>query len=526
MSKDMNEPVDTADAALTVKPLLTAQEAFPELERQFLAAKTEIWASFRIFDLDTRLRSSEGQAIGTTWLDLIAHRLRAGVSIHFALTDFDPNLAMPLHYGTWRSVRQFAAAREIAGEGARLQMHAMMHPSRVGIAPRAFFWPIILRKISHGFDALGTGDDRVRAQILETAAGLQGRLRLAPGGRSRVTAFPIPQMYPAIYHQKLAVFDRRSLFIGGIDLDERRYDDPKHQRPAAATWHDVSVVTSGACVADAQDHLEAQWEERPVPAPKQEFSDNPAFVRTMSRDGVNGFLRLSPAPRVQEIEDVHYELFAQAEHLLYIETQFFRHRPFARALARAARSRPDLHLIMMLPAAPENVAFEHARGADARFGEHLQAYCVRKVRRAFGTRALFGMPLRPVARYSEERDTTLGSDIIYIHSKIVIADDTRAIVSSANLNGRSMRWDSEAGVVISDHPTVAFLRRRLFEHWLVDDVPQSFFDLETAAPSWRKLAFTNAELPPAKRRGFIAPYNVKAAEEFGRNVPLMPEELV
>ncbi|MCE8441925.1 hypothetical protein, partial [Rhodovulum sulfidophilum] len=37
--------------------LLTAAEAYPALERAFLGARHSISASFRIFDLATRLRS-------------------------------------------------------------------------------------------------------------------------------------------------------------------------------------------------------------------------------------------------------------------------------------------------------------------------------------------------------------------------------------------------------------------------------------------------------------------------------------
>ncbi len=510
----------------SVRPLITAQEAFPELERQFLAARREIWASFRIFDLDTRLRSDEGGGVGETWLDLIVHTLRRGVAIHFALTDFDPHLAIPLHVGTWRSVRQFAAAGEIAGPN-RLRMKAMMHASRAGFVPRTAFWPLVLRKVAPALGKIDGGDPRKRAYILETAVGLRERVRFGEDAGMRVALMPRPELVPAIHHQKLAIFDRERLYIGGLDLDERRYDDPEHKRPAALTWHDVSVLTSGAdCVADAQAHLEAMWGLREPQPARAEPVGNPAFVRTVSRDGSDHVLRMSPRVDVREIEAAHFELFARAERLIYVETQFFRHRPFARALARAAETRPNLHLILMLPAAPEDVAFERNRGMDARFGEYLQARCVRRVTRAFGERVFFGMPLRPVERHSEERDTTLGSDIIYIHSKIAIADDARAIVSSANLNGRSMRWDTEAGVVISDAPTVSLLRRRLFAHWLPGDAGRELFDLETAGARWRELGRTNARLPPGRRRGFIAPYDVKAAEEFGQNLPLMPEELV
>ena len=116
---------------------MTAAEAYPVFERCVLNATTEIRMSFRIFDLRTRLRSAEAQEIGETWFDLIAHALRRGVTIHMILADFDPIAATQLHFGTWRSVRQFAFLAELAPVD-RLHVTAARHPARVG------FWPRLL----------------------------------------------------------------------------------------------------------------------------------------------------------------------------------------------------------------------------------------------------------------------------------------------------------------------------------------------------------------------------------------------
>ncbi|PZQ52617.1 MAG: phospholipase [Rhodovulum sulfidophilum] len=507
---------------LSVRPLVTAHEGFPELERLFLAAEREIWAGFRVFDLRTRLRSAEGRAIGATWLDLVVHRLRAGVRIHFILADFDPALATRLHRDTWRSVRQFAAAREIAG-GAGLRVLAVRQPARAGFAPRFVFWPLIMARLRRQLGALARKPEPDRREALRLSVGL--RPWLPEDGAPRARFAPMPNIYPATHHQKLAVFDRKTLFIGGLDLDERRYDDPEHDRPAEQTWHDVSVITAGAdCVAAAQAHLEALWGEKPIP--ERQTTGDPRFVRTLSRDGSRNPFRLSPKPWIRESEEEHRKLFATARQLIFIETQYFRHRPLAAALARLARREPRLELIMILPAAPEEVAFEKEPGLDARFGEYLQARCVRKVRRAFGPRAFIGMPLRPAPSPSEDRDAALGSEIVYVHAKVAIADDTLAMVGSANLNGRSMRWDTETGVVFGDRPSVATLRRRLFEHWLPEDAPPEAYDLATARATWAGIAAENARRPPRERRGFIVPYDVRPAEEFGQSVPLMPEEIV
>ena len=80
------------------------------MERAFLGAKKEAWASFRGFDLSTRLRSKEARAFGTTWFDLIVHVLKRGVALNFVLADFDPILAPELHCASWRSRRAFVAA--------------------------------------------------------------------------------------------------------------------------------------------------------------------------------------------------------------------------------------------------------------------------------------------------------------------------------------------------------------------------------------------------------------------------------
>jgi phospholipase D1/2 len=513
-SEESAEPV--------VRPLVTAFEAYPELERRFLAARTEIWAGFRVFDLRTKLRSPEGLEIGATWFDLILHRLRAGVAIHFVLADFDPILATSLHRGTWRSVRQFSVAREMAG-GAALRLLPMRHPAQAGIVPRSVFWPFVIARLRRQLGDLAKESAPTRREALTLAVGLRPWIKAEDVIGTRFA--PMPNIYPATHHQKLAVFDRKTLFIGGLDLDERRYDDHEHARPADQTWHDVSVVTESAdCVAAAQTHLEAFWGDAPTAPPQRE--GNPRFIRTLSRDGSRNPFELSPRSWFRESEKEHLRLYGAARQLIFIEAQYFRHRPLARALARLGRRNPALQLILMLPAAPEEVAFDKKPGLDARFGEYLQARCVRKIKRAFGSRAFIGMPLRQAPSRSEGRDAAHGSDIIYIHAKVSIADDAAAIVGSANLNGRSMRWDTEAGLVFDDHASVSNLRRRLFEHWLPRDAPPEAYDLATARETWARIAEENKARPPRERRGFVVPYDVRPAEAFGQTVPLLPEEIV
>ena len=183
-------------------------------------------------------------------------------------------------------------------------------------------------------------------------------------------------------------------------------------------------------------------------------------------------------------------------------------------------------MILILPAAPDDVAFEGATGLDARLGEFLQAKCLRILRRGFGRRVFIGGAAQPRRTRATGRAQLRGAPLIYIHAKVSIFDDALAIVSSANLNGRSLRWDTEAGVVLTDPGTIRDLRHRLMAHWLPKGAGVDFFDPRRAVQAWWALAARNAKLAPEKRRGFLLPYDVRLAEGFGRAFPLVPDEMV
>lgn len=508
---------------------MTAAEAYPVLERAFLSARAEIVAGFRVFDLKTRLRSPEALAIGTSWFDLVIHTLRRGVAIRIVLSDFDPVARPRLHRATWRTVRMFWAAADLAGPGARLVVVPSTHSAVAGIWPRLLFWPVVQSRLARVSGWLRRQLDAQRMAALREMPGVR-RMLAAKDALPRPRLFAVPPLSPATHHQKLAVFDAEAVYIGGLDLDERFYDTPDHRLPGHETWHDVQLMIRGPVAADARAHLEQFLgiiegsAAADPPAPERERL---RFVRTLSRRRKRGAWRfISPEPVVQEIEAAHAEWIARAEGLIYIETQYFRNRRMARRLAQAARERPGLKMILILPAAPDDVAFEGATGLDARLGEFLQAKCLRILRRAFGRRLFVGGAAQPRRTRARGRAQLKGAPLVYIHAKVSIFDDRAAIVSSANLNGRSLRWDTEAGVVMTDPQTVTDLRLRLMAHWLPEGAGPDFFDPERAMQAWWALAARNARLPPEKRRGFLMPYNLRSAEDFGRAFPLVPDEMV
>ena len=508
---------------------LTAAEAFPRLEDAFLNAKTEVWASFLVFDLETRLRSEAARAVGDTWFDLLVHVLRRGVAVHFFISDVDPIGRPQMHRDATRSLRRFCAAAEIAGPQARLKVTSARHPARVGAGIRLLIWPYIQKKLWRQTKDLNALPLANRTAMLRDMPGLAPYLRQRKDGRLFPRLLSLPPLFPAVHHQKMAVIDRHLLYIGGLDLDESRYDTPAHRRPGDQTWHDLQLSLTGPVVAEAQAHLEQFGAiiEGAVARPHQHL------LTTVSRSGRANPFCFGPKRHIFQIRAAHKKLAQQASRLIYLETQYFRDRHFALDLARRAREVPGLTMILILPAAPDDVAFEGNRSIDARYGEFCQARALKIIRRAFGPRLFVGAPAQsrrapaPDERHGDDaRDQHHGAPLVYVHAKVSVFDDAAAIVSSANLNKRSFYWDTEAGVHLSDTQDVAALRHRVMAHWLPKDAGHEEMALETAAAAWARIALRNTQLAPAQRRGFLLPHDFAAAEAFGQDLPFIPEEMV
>ncbi len=528
------EPATEKDtgAVRDVEIFIEAAETYPAMERAFLNAQTEIWASYRVFDLWTRLRSPEARALGDTWFDLLVHVLRRGVAVHIVLSDFDPVVAQELHCASWNARRAFVAAAELAGPKARLQVINAIHSARVGHIPRHMLWPRVQKRLRRIVDDLNQSDPARRARLLNCSPGLRPLVRQGKDGSLMARWWPPVDVAPASHHQKIAVFDRRLLCVGGLDLDERRYDDKGHHRRRDETWHDVQLFCTGPVVADAQAHLQgflsrvADRADKASDIEKRWESDS-HFLITLSRKRRGDWRHLSPRPVVRAILDRHLALIRRANNLIYLESQFFRDRGLAQALADAARENPGLGLVLVMPGAPEAVAFDSNPGSDARFGEYLQAKCLGIVEDAFQDRLALCSPVRPVSVDATGRDVLCGSPIIYVHAKVSIFDKSAAIVSSANLNGRSLHWDTEAGVLLDQPGVVQRLRRRIFDHWLgAGDDDDALRGLSGAAQAWKARAQANAACAPQDRTGLLVPYDPAPARRIGRPLPGVPDEMV
>lgn len=486
---------------------LTADEAYPAFERLVASAKREVLISMRIFDVATSLIS--GTVEGDTWADLIAQKVAQGISFNITISDFDPIARPDLHRYSWTCLEGLQIAAQSNPE--KMTAQVVMHPAKSAGAYGFIFSPLARQKLQAECGRLNDLSEQDRALQLNHMPLF--RQYIHEGDKLRPKRWVRPELNPATHHQKMAVVDGEKLYIGGLDLSPRRYDTLDHNQSADQTWHDIQVLTQGVIAQSARAHVLSFVD---VSKGKDPTPDTPGLLRTISRQA-EGF-RIGPKTHVSELEQAHLDLIANAENFIYIETQFLRSSVITDALVAAAGR--GVQAIIMMPAAPDDIAFDKNTGIDARLGEHMQAKCVDRLRAAFSERIFIGAPARPVEQYGS-RDTLDHAPIIYIHTKLIIADKKRAIVSSANLNGRSMRWDTEAGIELTQNEA-HHIFDRCCDHWFRGDAPQSMTD----SIHWTMAADENQSSAPENRAHFVLPYQVAPAKRMAFPFMFLPEEIV
>ncbi|WP_439534186.1 phospholipase D family protein [Polymorphobacter sp.] len=536
-------------------PLILACEMYPALERLALDAESTLFLAFRVFDPTTKTRSDEALALGLNdWTALIRHTVERGVIVRLLLTDFEPAFADQLHSASWRTFKVLREMAEHLSEDAleRMEMMIVQHPGEVGWALRQLLRipaGLGMRKALARLAGLDEDDPlSVRPGLWRYARDLRGTARYRRGGA--------PRLWPATLHHKFAVADARRGIIGGIDVNERRWETPAYDQPADESWHDISLAVDGPVAGDMAEHFRRLWNDalpryreitkfwmtgaereltvEPLDDMPEPFTPPPAvgkgkmqLLRTLSRRNRQPFAS-GPRREVRELMAAHRQLILSARDVLYIEAQFFRSRRAASWVVQAARRSSSLQIIIVLPQAPEEVAFDGGGNNPAhRHGEWQQSRALGYLRKRLGARVgLYALgrrkSLEPEEReFIATRGTAFGAGMIYVHAKLLIADDRAALVSSANMNGRSFSWDSELGVLWEQPDAVQAFRQRLWQQLLGEDLP-----LENAGARWREIAEANVALAPEDRQGFVLPYRYARVRRFGRPSWFVPDDLV
>ena len=275
-------------------------------------------------------------------------------------------------------------------------------------------------------------------------------LRLVRWAASKQIHFKLDGAHAAgaSHHHKIAVIDDALAFCGGIDMTADRWDTREHRpadehrrRPTTRRryepWHDATMAVDGAAAAALGELARERWKAaggEPIQAPSGESDPWPADLEADFSDVDVAIARTrggyEEGDAIREIEALYLDMIASAKRFVYAENQYFASRVVAEAIAKRLREPDPPEFVIVNPRSGQGWLDDSVMSpARARLLDMI---------RQCDTRGRFRM-FCPVNAAGED---------IYVHSKIMIADDVQLRVGSANLNNRSMGLDSECDLLI------------------------------------------------------------------------------
>lgn len=253
----------------------------------------------------------------------------------------------------------------------------------------------------------------------------------------------------ACHHQKIVVIDDSLAFCGGIDVTAGRWDtsehlsdDPRrtgHGGKSLPPWHDATTVISGPAANGLGKLARERWER----GHGAEITEKNRAGADIWPDGIEAAFENVPVAiartepptadhdAVAEIEALYLDMFAAAKNCIYLESQYFSSDGLAEALAARLIEKDGPDVIILNPEAAHGLIEDRAMHTPrSRLLRYLQDN-------------------DPHDRLRMVYPANARGEPIYVHAKICIIDDTALRLGSANLDRRSLGFDTECDVALS-----------------------------------------------------------------------------
>ncbi|KAK0132013.1 Phospholipase D1 [Merluccius polli] len=278
---------------------------------------------------------------------------------------------------------------------------------------------------------------------------------------------------------------------------EKPFDDfiDRHTTPRMP-WHDIASVVHGNAARDVARHFIQRWNFTKIMKPKYRSLSYPFLLpkshssasnlRYKVPDCVNTKVQVLRSAadwsagikyHEESIHNAYIQVIAKSKHFIYIENQFFISCADNRMvynkigdaiierILRAHKEGKRYRVYVVTPLLPGFEGDITTGGGNA-----LQAVM------HFNYRTMIRGDFSIISQLKKEMDDQwmnyisfsglrthaeleehLVTELIYVHSKMLIADDNTVIIGSANINDRSMlgKRDSEVAVIIEDSERVA-----------------------------------------------------------------------
>nr|XP_015216770.1 PREDICTED: phospholipase D1 isoform X3 [Lepisosteus oculatus] len=281
------------------------------------------------------------------------------------------------------------------------------------------------------------------------------------------------------------------VFKDWVQLDKPFDDFINRYTTPRMPWHDIASVVHGKAARDVARHFIQRWNFTKIMKPKYRSLSYP-YLLPKSHTTANDLRYQVPdciQTKVQilrsaadwsagikyhedSIHNAYLHVIENSKHYIYIENQFFiscsdnRHvlngigDAIAKRINRAYKEDKKYRVYVVTPLLP---GFEGDIQTGG--GNSIQAVMhfnyrtmirgdnsiVSQLKREMGDQWMNYISFCGLRTHAE-LEGRLVSELIYVHSKMLIADDNTVIIGSANINDRSMlgKRDSEVAVIFED----------------------------------------------------------------------------
>ncbi|XP_036902420.1 phospholipase D1 isoform X2 [Sturnira hondurensis] len=285
------------------------------------------------------------------------------------------------------------------------------------------------------------------------------------------------------------------VFKDWVQLDRPFADFIDRYSTPRMPWHDIASVVHGKAARDVARHFIQRWNftkimkskyrslSYPFLLPKSHTTAHELKYQVPGSVHANVQLLRSAADwsagikyHEESIHTAYVHVIENSKHYIYIENQFFIScaddkvvfnkigDAIAQRVLRAHRESQRYRVYVVIPLLP---GFEGDISTGG--GNALQAIMHFNYRTMCrGENSILGQLKAELGnqwinyisfcglRTHAELEGNLVTELIYVHSKLLIADDNTVIIGSANINDRSMlgKRDSEMAVIVQDTETV------------------------------------------------------------------------
>uniref|UniRef100_A0A8C9TMS9 Phospholipase n=1 Tax=Scleropages formosus TaxID=113540 RepID=A0A8C9TMS9_SCLFO len=256
-------------------------------------------------------------------------------------------------------------------------------------------------------------------------------------------------------------------------------------------WHDIASVVHGKAARDVARHFIQRWNftkpkyrslSYPFLLPKSHATANE--LRYQVPDCINTKVQILRSAadwsagikyHEESIHNAYIQVIAKSKHFIYIENQFFIscadnkqvHNKIGDAIIeriiRAENRKYRVYVVTPLLPGFEgdiNTGGGNAIQAVMHFNYRTMIRgdysIISQLKKEMGDQWINYISFAGLRTHTE-LEGRLVTELIYVHSKMLIADDNTVIIGSANINDRSMlgKRDSEVAVIVEDKETVA-----------------------------------------------------------------------